>query len=1231
MTRIADIFEIPKQVHQGDFVLRLTEGVVDAEGTLKKYVVTPELKRSFDQALSLINSAVEAHSSKGAYLHGSFGSGKSHFMAVLTLLLNNNPDARSVPELAEVIKKHNEWTSKHNFLVVPYHMIGARSMEEAVLGGYVNHVRRAHPDAPTPPVYQSEALFKDARKLRKSMGDEAFFYGLSDGAGGDDDGWGDLSGGWDAESFEAAMAAEPGSELRGRLVSDLVDNYFEYASRFAGDDGEGFVSLDEGLSVISKHAHALGYTGLVLFLDELILWLASHATDEAFVNREGQKVAKLVESTEADRPIPIVSFIARQRDLRELVSANMGGMESVVLGEVMKWWEARFDKITLEDRNLPAIVERRLLAPKSKDARNQVDSAFEKAANERDSVLQTLLTRDFTREQFRQVYPFSPVLVKVLVALSALLQRERTALKLMLQLLVNQRDELELGDIVPVGDLYDVLAGGDEPFSQAMRIHFDNARRLYRQRMLPLLARAHGVTAEQIEYDDLDDTKKRQVRTDARLMKTLLLAALADGVEELQALTPARLAALNHGSVKSPIPGQEATVVLNKCRQWAGQIGEIKITDDGNNNATISLHLVGVDTDGILQNAQTADNPGSRARLIKEMLYEDLGVADTENLLRAPLYKFPWRGTPREAEVQVIRPEQLPPDNFAPSEAEWKVVIGLPTGGSVADDRAKVQELQTSGEAARTIVWLPSGFSARGDEDLRRLVVLDHVLTGSRLQDDYGKHLTQSDREQARTLLRNQRDQLRQRVRSNLLTAYGISTVNPDAVENDPEQEQHFFALSSGLSLQSPVGSGFGESLTHLLSQALSSQYPAHPDFAIEVKRSALRKVLEVVQRGAATPGGRVEVAREDRDLMRGIAVPLELGQMGDTHFVLGDYWATHFQKYQDQQGVQQVTVRRLRQWMDEPEARGLPEEVGNLVILSFAEQSNRRLFLHSGPAEAKLERLEDAMELHEQALPDEASWNKALERAGHLFGEAPPAARNASNVGRLSERLRSLANERHEAVSRYLEQLKLRLRQLEVESGDSQRLASVNAAQAVLSAIRAAGEDEVVEALARAELPNSVSNVGTEIAQAGRLADLLTQSGTWDIFGMLVDLGEDWSGEAATVMDTVREGLRRDELALPLAEQLRLAYDQAKAILQRAMAQAQKKKPAEKAQPEKAAPGARDAKRRGSCQVAVGALDEAVTALREAVADAPQDAEIELQWTIHSAADAGDEGDGGA
>jgi hypothetical protein len=148
MPLIRELIAIPEQVHQGDFVLKLAEGVAHAEATLRDYVVTPQLNACFNDALNFIKQSVQGGSSKAAYLHGSFGSGKSHFMAVLNLLLDNNVLARSLPELADVVAQHNNWTQGRKFLLVPYHMIGARSMESAILGGYAEFVRKRHPEAP---------------------------------------------------------------------------------------------------------------------------------------------------------------------------------------------------------------------------------------------------------------------------------------------------------------------------------------------------------------------------------------------------------------------------------------------------------------------------------------------------------------------------------------------------------------------------------------------------------------------------------------------------------------------------------------------------------------------------------------------------------------------------------------------------------------------------------------------------------------------------------------------------------------------------------------------------------------------------------------------------------------------------------------------------------------------------------------------------------------------------
>ena len=211
-------------------------------------------------------------------------------------------------------------------------------------------------------------------------------------------------------------------------------------------------------------------------------WPATSGTSTK-VSREAQKVSKLVESAEHERPAPIISFVPRQRDLRDLVGRDTAGAVVTSLFDTLKYWDGRFDIIRLDDRNLPAIVHERLLRPKDDAARAALDEAFSRTASVRAEVWETLLdvhgdTAD--RAAFRATYPFSPAFLHAMVDISGALQRERTALKLMQQLLVDYRDTLPVGQLMPIGAIFDVLAGGaDRPFTDKLRDEFEQAKRFY--------------------------------------------------------------------------------------------------------------------------------------------------------------------------------------------------------------------------------------------------------------------------------------------------------------------------------------------------------------------------------------------------------------------------------------------------------------------------------------------------------------------------------------------------------------------------------------------------------------------------------------------------------------------------------------------------------------------------------------------------------------------------------
>lgn len=1154
---ISELLILPEKVRKGDFVLNLSKGVTEPEQTLDQYVVTPQLLESFDDALGFIRQAVEATNSKACYMHGSFGAGKSHFMAVLHLILQHNPAVRARDDLAKVCGEHG-WVEDRKFLLVPYHMIGSRNMESAILGGYVDYVLDRHPDAPLPGVYLADEIFKNAVTHRQRLGDEKFFEDLNRGqqaTGGS--GWGKLASGWNASRFEAALEAPPSSEERTRLVGDLVQHIFPAFKGIAQGKDEAYVDLDVGLSVISAHAKSLGYDALILFLDELILWLATHSADLGFVQTEGNKLAKLVESRKSDRPVPIISFVARQRDLRDLIGENVTGVESLNFSDVLSHWEGRFHTITLEDRNLPVIAQKRVLRPKDAACRAELEEAFEKTAQVRQEILEILLTREADRAMFKLVYPFSPALIQALVAVSSALQRERTALKIMLQLLVNRRDTLRLGDVIPLGDLWDVVAHGDEAFTDVMRVNFENAKKLYQNKLRPMLEQQHQldleVDRERASESDEIATRLKLYENDDRLVKSLLLSALVHGVESLKNMTCMRLAALNHGSIRSRIPGREHQVVAQKLRTWAGMVGEIRVGEEPT-NPTVSIQLSGVDTEGIIEAARVYDNPGNRQYRLRQMLFKSLGVPEQDEMYIS--HAFWWRGSKRSCDVLFTNVRSLPDESFRSAD-EWKLVIDFPfdaEGHSPVEDLDRVNTFREKGERHRTIVWLPSFFSPRTQAELGKLVIIDRLLLGNNL-DQHAQHLSLQDRQTARLLLQNQQSALSQRLLQAVEAAYAIrSEPTPGTLDAAYDMsESHFQSLYPTLVLQRPVGANLGEALEHLLDQALSHQFPKHPKFGQEIKPGKdLRQVLEVCQEAARTPDGRVFVEdKAVRQKLRNVCNPLELGQMSETHFVLGNSWKNHFNRLLAASGQPNPTAADLRRWMDQPDERGLPREVQNLLILTFADQTNRSFVRYGGNYVPTLDDLPNELELQEQALPDLKDWEQAVDRAANLFGHAVSKLLNASNLAALASKVGGSVAEYRPDCDGLPDRLHLVLRDLgvpEAEAAGADRVRTAGAVKSLLASCDGKEPTKLVGALAGAKLETNATTMGRSLKSAKAVLEAL-RSTRWDLFTAVSAIQGDRAGEASGLIRDVATWLKSDEHALAGGLASRLSEAEGRAI----------------------------------------------------------------------------------
>jgi hypothetical protein len=1130
---LKDLIDIPTEVHKSDFVISLADGINEPARTVDSYVVTNQLVGCFDSALSLIASAAESRASKGAYLHGSFGSGKSHFMAIVHLLLEGDPHARSKPELGPVVAKYDERLSGRKYLLVPYHMVGAESMEAGVLGGYVEHVRKLHPDAPLPGVYLDESLLADAKNLRERMGDNAFFAGLR--GGGEDEGFGELAGGWDAARFDAALREKPGSPERNALVSDYIDAYAGATRDVAGASGRGFVSFANGLDAISRHAKGLGYDAVVLFLDELILWFASRMADPSFVNEEGQKVAKLVEAASANRPAPIVSFIARQRDLRDFLGQGVPGAERLNFGEILQWWEGRFDVIELSDTNLRDIVEKRLLKPRDAAAGAVLDEAFDRVASKAGSALDTLMTSDADRAAFRRVYPFSPALIETLVAVSSYLQRERTALRLLLQLLVDKRDELTVGDLVPLGDLYDVIRGGEEPFSDELKRHFVRARDIYRSKLRPMLLAEYNLQPEELE----ELPAGHPYRTDDRLVKTLLLAALVPSVDPLRGLTVRRLADLNHGTIKTPIPGHEKAAVLTRLRKWSPDVPELKLEGDAQ-DPVVSLHLTGIDVQAILDQASHVDNTGARRSKIRELIFDSLEIED-DNSLFAATRTWIWRGSRRKADIRFgnIRDDTDIPSSEFRAQGRPRVMIDFPFDEAdhrPADDFVRMQELREEMDPTPTIAWLPLFLTEASLERLGRLVVLDHILAGDRL-DGYTSHLSPQDRLQAGHLLRNQADSHRAQMHDVLRQAYGIDRPEEQWVRTDLPLRDQFPSLDPTLDVRPPTAPNLNDAFEQLLDQVMAHMYPAHPRFDDEVRVGDLRTCLKHVERAMEARDHRVDIPQPDRKAVRKVMGPLKVATVGESHIVLDRHWKDHFHRMQQQNPGVTTTVERLKGRIDEPTPMGLDDRVANFVIAAYALMDNRVMVLAGQTIEPDVQRLEPNIELRTQKLPPPEQWTAARPNAQAIFGVDASPILNAANVSRLIDAVKEVANTHADAAGKLVTELD---KAAPLVGADSQadRLRTARAARDLIDRIRHAEDVDAVAVLGEVHPPTSAAALGRSIKTAHQVVGAV-QRARWEVFGAVAKLQDKRAEQGTSIRDTVRDALQHDELSQGLASVL--------------------------------------------------------------------------------------------
>ena len=214
-------------------------------------------------------------------------------------------------------------------------------------------------------------------------------------------------------------------------------------------------------------------------------------------------------------------------------------------------------------------------------------------------------------------------------------------------------------------------------------------------------------------------------------MKTLLLAQLAPLTKPLKDLTAKRLYALNFGAVVSIIKGREAADAVERLREYAAQVGKLRLGDGA--NPSVSVVLEGVDIGPILEQARGFDSDGARRAKVKQLLFAEMGleIGSGPARLRAGLARHPPARDRRLREhpgdgpraPRLPRRRRLPRASSTTPSTRRGAARATTFAGSTSS-------LDARPNGSCTVGWLPDFFSEKLQRELGQLVVLDRLIEG---------------------------------------------------------------------------------------------------------------------------------------------------------------------------------------------------------------------------------------------------------------------------------------------------------------------------------------------------------------------------------------------------------------------------------------------------------------------------------------------------------------------
>ncbi len=1005
MTTITEAFELPRaeDIRAMGFVVKLRElepGSEEVAQLARDYVVTPAVEKELPRILDDMKQVFDRGEEYGRFIHGSFGSGKSHFMTMLSLLVEGAPPAWSKfrPLLnahrdAKVSKgaeaaDHEAWLTKAGLLVVRIHMLSVRGkstgFDRAVYEGF-NAALKRRGKAPFE-FLNVDAIFDEVRREAKEYGDVVWKRLEAES----------IVGG--REDFEAI--AQGSIQAKERFAR----TWLKYKGRDAADAGID-PRWSEGLKRMAEHAKAQGFGGIVLMIDEFLLWLAEKSGQEFVAEINNLNV--IVDHNTGQRPAPIFVFVARQRNLQEFFPDLV---DESKIHEHLDHHAKRFEVTKLQDVELRHIVRGRVLRAKNADA---VKAAVAALSEKHSKVLPALLAGG-DLDYLKDVYPFHPALIEMLVDVTSLMQRERSALRLLYELLVVHYPKLPLGEFLPVGSAFSAIfpESGVEA-SKKVELMQDIHHQYY-SRLAPAIAKmAEEGGAE------FNDERRRALD---QLVKTVLLAEVSPRLKQ-GGLTIERLVQLNAVDVEGETFRGQVRVAETDLLALSQRVPDLQVA--GNGKTALVRYVLGrVSLGEILGRARSkVDNPAQRFKVFWGAIRNALGVANAKGFEDGGKnegdWDLSWRRTRRRGQLKLGNVREMSYDDFAPPEGAFKILVDYPwdePGHTVDEDRLRATNVRKKQGLLYTVCWLPRHMSPTELGVLTELAAVRYLLSDAG-QEDLLETLGPQDK-------------------SKVLDQAGIRQKTLEGQLDDLLKEVYirhgeFFALISDVDSSRPRET-LAENLEHIAALLMDRRYPQHPTFLAEPKKQDLELLLDWMIK-AGEDGTSVAYDENVGKVLKTLGQPLELTNLGQTKasLRLDSRYIKDVLQRADQDSVAWTPIAdHLR------ETYGFQPLLVDLFLCFLCQRDHRALQDIDGePVDVRIGMSQTTrIRLQRGKLVGAADWHRLRDLGNQLFELPRPAAhRSLQGQDRFTTELRAKGQQKRTV----LQGLHTRLVHLGVDKGD--------------------------------------------------------------------------------------------------------------------------------------------------------------------------------------------------